>query len=601
MKKHKNNSFSFEKKIPDDLRGFFCDKKKIHKTFFSRTNLEAQLKLKKADEVIEKVFSDVRGQKLLSTNLDYLSNFSNDLLNKNLKFMERKARSLNVCLVKIPTFEAPQSFSYFNSVPSLGLAYIAGSIRNAGHKLQVIDAPGDAISKYNDFKTEFFSLLAHGLNAAEIVERVKPETDVVGVTNMFLHEWEFIRDFLKLLKKKHPNVTVVMGGETASAWWQHMFKNCPELDICVLGEGEEAMVDVLEKISEGISISNCSSIAYRENGKIIKTERKARIKDINNIPLPAWDLFPIDNYLKYEFGSGVNRGRSIPMLSSRGCPFQCTFCSSPEMWTTRYYARDPNLVADEIEYYQKRYDVTNVNFNDLTAVLTKKWIIEFCNVILDRKINFSWQLPSGTRSEAVDFEAAQLLYKSGCRNFGYAPESGSPEILTTIKKKVKIDSLIQSLKSSLKANLKTHANIIIGFPEERFVDLLQTYKLIIKMAISGLHGISVMMFSPYPGSSYYKELIDKDRIEVDSTYIYSSLDRSGASARSYSNKFSTRFIVVTQWFFLLSFFSLSYLIRPQRFLANIKNFLKKNQETIMDQFLAEKFKQFRRKLALKNN
>ena len=163
-----------------------------------------------------------------------------------------------------------------------------------------------------------------------------------------------------------------------------------------------------------------------------------RIKDINNIPLPAWDLFPIDNYLKYEFGSGVNRGRSIPMLSSRGCPFQCTFCSSPEMWTTRYYARDPQLVADEIEYYQKRYDITNVNFNDLTAVLTKKWIIEFCNVILDRKIDFSWQLPSGTRSEAVDFEAAKLLINQAVEIFGYAPESGSPEILTTIKKKLRL-------------------------------------------------------------------------------------------------------------------------------------------------------------------
>ena len=432
--------------------------------------------------------------------------------------MDRKTKILNVCLIKIPTFEAPQSFSYFNSVPSLGLAYIAGAIRNAGHKLQVIDAPGDAISKYNDFKTDFCNLLAHGLNENEIVERINPNTDVVGITNMFLHEWEFIRDFLKLLKKKHPNVTVVMGGETASAWWDHMFKNCPELDICVLGEGEEAMVDILEKISTGKSIKNCSSIAYREDNKILKTQRMQRIKDINNIPLPAWDLFPIDNYLKYEFGSGVNRGRSIPMLSSRGCPFQCTFCSSPEMWTTRYYARDPQLVADEIEYYQKRYDITNVNFNDLTAVLTKKWIIEFCNVILDRKIDFSWQLPSGTRSEAVDFEAAKLLYKSGCRNFGYAPESGSPEILTTIKKKVKINSLIESLKSSLKANLKTHANIIIGFPEEKFTDLVQTYKLIIKMAIAGLHGISVMMFSPYPGSSYYRELKDKKRIKVDSTY-----------------------------------------------------------------------------------
>ena len=94
---------------------------------------------------------------------------------------------------------------------------------------------------------------------------------------------------------------------------------------------------------------------------------------------------------------------------------------------------------------------------------------------------------------------------------------------------------------------------------------------------------------------------DKNKIKVDSTYIYSSLDRSGASARSYSNRFSTRFIVVTQWFFLLSFFSLSYIIRPHRFLKNIMNFIKKNQETIMDQFLAEKFKQFRRKLALKSN
>ena len=109
--------------------------------------------------------------------------------------MDRKTKILNVCLIKIPTFEAPQSFSYFNSVPSLGLAYIAGAIRNAGHKLQVIDAPGDAISKYNDFKTDFCNLLAHGLNENEIVERINPNTDVVGITNMFLHEWEFIGIF----------------------------------------------------------------------------------------------------------------------------------------------------------------------------------------------------------------------------------------------------------------------------------------------------------------------------------------------------------------------------------------------------------------------
>ena len=106
------------------------------------------------------------------------------------------------------------------------------------------------------------------------------------------------------------------------------------------------------------------------------------------------------------------------------------------------------------------------------------------------------------------------------------------------------------------------------------------------MAIAVPHGISVMMFSPYPGSAYYKELKDKNRIKVDSTYIYSSLDRSGASA-SYSNRFSTKFILITQWFFFLSFFQFILLIRPHRFLTNIKNFSTKNQETIMDQFLAK--------------
>ena len=355
------------------------------------------------------------------------------------------------------------------------------------------------------------------------------------------------------------------------------------------------MVGLLDILSHGKSLSNAGSIAYKKNnGEIAVTERMKRITNINDIPLPAWDLFPVDEYLKHEFGSGVNRGKSMPMLTSRGCPFQCTFCSSADMWTTRYFARDPNKVADEVEFYQKRYDVNNINFNDLTAVLTKKWIVEFCNVILDRKLKFSWQLPSGTRSEAVDFEAAKLLYNSGCRNFGYAPESGSPRVLEKIKKKVKIPGLITSLKSSLKADLKTHANIIVGFPEEKLKDLFYTYILLLKMAVTGLHGASVMMFTPYPGSALYRELKSKKKIDIDTKYIYSTLTRSGASTKSYSNFFGTRFLIVTQWFFLLSFFSLMYGIRPLRLFKLLKNIIKKKQETVMDQFLVEKYKQLRR-------
>src|SRR6476620_3967712 len=124
----------------------------------------------------------------------------------------------------------------------------------------------------------------------------------------------------------------------------------------------------------------------------------------------------------------------MPMIATRGCPYQCTFCSNPEMWTTRWYAREPGKVLDEIQLYMDKYAATNFDFYDLTAIVKRSWIIQFTNEILTRKMKFTWQLPSGTRSEAIDDEVSRLLYASVCWNMSSAPESGSPEVLKRIKK-----------------------------------------------------------------------------------------------------------------------------------------------------------------------
>lgn len=501
---------------------------------------------------------------------------------------------MKTCLVKIPTFEAPRSLSYFGSVPSLGLAYVAGAARGAGHEVCVVDAPGEAINRYGSFRTSVADLRMHGLSAREIVERIAPDTEVIGLTNMFLHEWNFLRELIPMIKDAHPRATTVVGGENASAWWSHMLAQCPAIDICVLGEGEEKFTDLLAAIDKGSGLGDVASIAFRDSGRPTRTESRQRIVDIDSIDWPAWDLFPTDAYLDHEFGSGVNRGRSLPMLSSRGCPYQCTFCSSPEMWTTRYYARDPEQVADEVEHYIDRYSVTNINFNDLTAVLTKKWIAEFCGIVQARELHFSWQLPSGTRSEVVDREVAELLYNSGCRNFGYAPESGSPRMLKIIKKKVKIPALIESLKGSLEAGLNTHGNVIIGFPQETARDLWHTYKLLVRMAWVGLHTVSVMVFAPYPGCEEFVRLSEQGAIEVDDGYVLSTLLRSGSSVKSYNPRFGERALIAIQMFFLVSFFALQYLFRPIRAFTVISNLIHSKQESVMDQFLTAKLKQFRR-------
>ena len=118
-------------------------------------------------------------------------------------------------------------------------------------------------------------------------------------------------------------------------------------------------------------------------------------------------------------------GRTMPILGTRGCPYQCTFCSNPMMWTTRYTMRNPVKVVDEMEWLVKQFKINSVDFMDLTAIVKKNWILDFCRELSIRKLNVTWNLPTGTRSEALDDETLKAIFEAGCTFLSYAPESGS--------------------------------------------------------------------------------------------------------------------------------------------------------------------------------
>ena len=172
---------------------------------------------------------------------------------------------------------------------------------------------------------------------------------------------------------------------------------------------------------------------------MVANQKRGRIRAVTSIPKPAWDLTPIDSYLDNGLHYGVGEGRTMPMVATRGCPFQCTFCSSPNMWTTRWSARDAKDVVAQ-----------NFDFYDLTAIVKKSWIKEFCQELIDRDLNVTWQMPAGTRSEAIDDEVAELLARAGHRNIVYAPESGSPRMLELIKKRIKVPRMIESMRASVR-------------------------------------------------------------------------------------------------------------------------------------------------------
>jgi len=492
--------------------------------------------------------------------------------------------SVKVCLIRSPiVVPANNQTSMFT--PPLGLAYVAGTLRDAGHGVSFINAVGEALDQRTEAANDCF---LYGLTPEETIARIPADAQVIGVACGFSFEWPTCRDLIAGIREKFPDALMIGGGEHVTAMPEQSITDS-ELDVCVLGEGEETALAVVDAFGKGqVDASTIEGIAYAgDNGEAIINPRRARKRDLNSIPVPAWDVTPIENYLQRGFGFGVDRGRSMPLMASRGCPYQCTFCSNPSMWTTRWLARDPDLLLDEIEHYQKTYQATNFDFYDLTAIVKKKWIVDFCHKIEERGLTFTWQLPSGTRSEAIDDEVAGLLFKSGCRNLSYSPESGSPGVLARIKKKITTDSVIESITSSFSQGMNVKCNIIFGFPGETLKEVFESYRFIIRMGFAGAYDISVWAFSPYPGSELFEQIHKQRGFAMDDAY-YDSLRSYADASRtiSYSENFSDGLLKKLRWFGVALFYGSAWLRRPTRPFRMLINIYRGTQESRSEMALA---------------
>ncbi|RJR49566.1 MAG: radical SAM protein [Desulfobacteraceae bacterium] len=474
--------------------------------------------------------------------------------------------------------------------PPIGPAYLAGSLRKAGHAVAIVDAVGEAPSKISDLFNG--TMLATGLGIEEMVERVPRHTDVIGISCMFSHEWPYIRLLIESLRHAFPSVLIVAGGEHITALPEFTLEQCPAVDLCVLGEGEETLLDVGANLKRRAELSGVGGLAVRDHGQIRRTCARPRIRHVDEIPWPAWDLIPMENYLDQRLGYGVDLGRSMPILATRGCPYQCTFCSSPSMWTTRYVTRKPTLLLDEIQTYIDQYGATNIDFYDLTAIIKKDWIIEFCRSISDRGLRFTWQLPSGTRSEAIDPEVSHHLFLAGCRNLTYAPESGSPTTLRRIKKVVKLDRMVHSMRGAVGNGVNLKANIIIGFPDETRSELWETMRFVVRMALIGVHDISISMFSPYPGSELYEGLRSQGKIKdlSDEYFLALAAYTDMKQSVSWSEHVSSKELGWWRLIGLLVFYGVQYGIRPWRLAHTLANVVMNRQESRLEKSIHDYFK-----------
>ena len=189
------------------------------------------------------------------------------------------------------------------------------------------------------------------------------------------------------------------------------------------------------------------------------------------------------------------------------------------MWTTRWVARDPIKVVDEIEGYVRQYGATNFPFQDLTAILKRDWIIAFCRALIDRKLNVTWQFPTGTRCEVIDREVARLLKESGMVNLNFAPESGSEETRKVIRKQMRTEPLMKSIEAAVGEGLNVSLFLVLGFPSDTPRSVAENIAFVRQAARLGVDNISVGYYMALPGTELYRQLESQGKIKLDRRYF----------------------------------------------------------------------------------
>jgi radical SAM superfamily enzyme YgiQ (UPF0313 family) len=437
-------------------------------------------------------------------------------------------------------------FATTSITPPLGLAFIAAALESAGERVILVDAVAEAPDTFR----RYFKGYLLGLPFEDIAERIPADAKLVGISVIFTHEWPAAVRLIEVIKQRHPHVPVVLGGEHITSMPEFCLRTS-RADYLVLGEGEETIVELVRAVDKGSPLEDVDGIGFRTGDEVVVNPRRARTLAVDDIPWPAWHHVDLDLYNSRRWMGGMYTStKSVPILATRGCPYQCTYCSSPNMWTPRWIPRDPAKVADEIQHYYDTLGARNFPFQDLTAIVRRQWIIDFCNELLARNLDITWQLPSGTRSEAIDEEVAELLRKTGMINMAYAPESGSAETRELVKKRMSEGRLFESIRAAVKSDLNVSVFIVVGFPHDTEDHLRANLPFLDKLAEIGITDIAIAFYMALPGTEIFNSLYDSGKIKIDETYFRHILASTSLwSTSTYCEELSN--IELTAWKFRL--------------------------------------------------
>ena len=424
-----------------------------------------------------------------------------------------------ILLIKVPTsyFPSPKALemlkenyathSAFVYGPPLALALIAGSLKHyltCDFELTVKDLNTFSIPEKKFLMEEYFE---HILNV------FKDDNDIVLISCQYMFNQSWVNYTVDLAHKLNPNAKIIVGGGFSTIFPEKAVSQ-PSVDYAVIGEGEVVIVHIINKIL-GITDSNFENKypfdGYAEklpNGKFKIVEKKTFITDLENHPTPDWSWLPIDIVVGDKADATFY---GLPVMCTRGCPHNCSFCSTRSYWGRRFIYDPVVKVINEILSIYKQYGINKFHIIDDNPALNNKWFLNLCKSIqeLPEEINIVF---SNFSIESINSEIIEALKNIRQEKITIAIETGSQEMQKTIKKHLNLENVIEKVKLIRKTGLKIHACWMIGFPNETLDQIKQTTRMAIDMQTDS---IQVWPVFPFPGTELYREAKGQNLINLD--------------------------------------------------------------------------------------
>jgi len=395
-------------------------------------------------------------------------------------------------IVPIPSSRYNQfTINYY--APNIGLASIAGYLIAKNIEVEIFDGIIDSNLRNLYKKIESYAPTHIGITA---------------FTANIKSAWKTAQT----IKTKFNQIPITIGGLHVSALPEESLAECPYVDYVIIGEGEESFYSLLENINTPQNFNEINGLGYRINSKIIINPPSDHYYiNMDTLPMPAWHLFDWDKYKEYPFrDKHINSNpHEFLLQTTRGCPYSCKFCS--RNFGNKVRQKSFNIAVDEISVLINSFNAKYLLFVDETFTINKEYTKNLCNLIIERGLNKKISWSCGTRIDKLDKEILTLMKNAGCVSIFVGLESGSQKILNLINKGIKKSCFSNALKDIKEQGISTVTSFILGFPGETKRDIKQTIDLSLTLP---LDFVSFNIFTPFPGSEFYKTISVSDTITL---------------------------------------------------------------------------------------